>query len=312
MEKFENIAVYGGGGWGCALACQVARTQNQAMLYLRSEQTASEIANHHTNKKYLGDATFAANIIPTTNLEKILSCDLIIIAVSSCSFAQVITTLKNADLNPNTALLVATKGLSNSPVELLSDKLKSCLKNPFAFISGPNFAKEVVADLLTPATIAAEDLELANKISRSLASPNFILNTTQDIITVQIAGAMKNIIAIKSGMFEGYGYKENAKAGLITDGLKEIMDLSIAMGGESSTMLTPAVLGDLMLTCYSQTSRNTKFGYEFAKATDHTSFLNSYPHLIEGKESAPLVLALAEKYHVKLPIIASVVEALKS
>ena len=123
---------------------------------------------------------------------------------------------------------------------------------------------------------------------------------------------MKNIIAIKSGMYEGYGYKENAKAGLITDGLKEMMELAIAMGGEPGTIFTSAVLGDLMLTCYSQTSRNTKFGYEFAKATDHASFLNFYPHLIEGKESAPLVLALAEKYNVNLPIVASVVEALKS
>jgi len=312
MEKFNDIAVYGGGGWGCALACQVARVQNQAILYLRNEQIAAEIEKHHTNKKYLGDRALAANIIPTTNLGKILSRDLIIIAVSSYSFAQAITTLKNAGLNPNTTLLIATKGLSSAPVELLSDKLKPCLQNPFAFISGPNFAKEVVADLLTPATIASSDLGLANKISRSLASQNFVLNITQDIITVQIAGAMKNIIAIKSGMYEGYGYKENAKSGLITDGLKEIMDLSIAMGGAMSTMLTSAVLGDLMLTCYSQTSRNTKFGYEFAKSRDPLSFLKSYPHLIEGKESAPLVLALAEKYNVNLPIVASVAEALKS
>ena len=312
MNKFKNIAVYGGGGWGCALACQVARVQNQAILYLRSEQIASEIEKQHTNTKYLGDAVLAANIIPSTDLKNILTCDLIIIAVSSYSFAQAITSLKNAGLNPNTTLLIATKGLSDNPVELLSDKIKSSIPNAFAFISGPNFAREVVANLLTPATIASSDLDLAKKIALTLASENFITSVTQDIITVQIAGAMKNIIAIRSGMFEGYGYRENAKAGLITDGLKEIEDLSRAMGGEFDTLLTPAVLGDLMLTCYSQTSRNTKFGYEFAKACDPKSFFKSYPHLIEGKESAPLVLTLAEKYNVKLPIIVSVVEALKS
>ena len=312
MKQFNNIAIYGGGGWGCALACQVARVKPHALLHLRNTQIAAEIANNHTNKKYLGDALLAKNIKPTTDLNEILPCDLIIIAVSSYSFTEVIDNLKIVGLNPNTPLLIATKGLSGNPVELLSDKLKSSLANPFAFISGPNFAREVVADQLTPVTIASSDLELAEKIAASIASKNFVPSTTQDIITVQIAGAIKNIIAIKSGMYEGYGYKENAKAGLITQGLKEITDLATALGGDFKTLLEPAVLGDLMLTCYSQTSRNTKFGYELAKAEDPASFLKSYPHLIEGKESAPLVLELARKHNIELQIVTSVVQALKS
>lgn len=312
QNKFRSIAVYGGGGWGTALTTQIARNYAEVPLFLRNSEIAEEIANHHTNSKYLGsDIILSERIKPTTDLKHILNQEVIILAIPSYAFSNTIKLLKQSALNPSTILLIATKGLVPSPTRLLSEEIKSLLPNPFAFISGPNFAREVANDLLTPATIACEDIELADRLARSIESQNFTITTTSDIVTIQIAGAVKNIIAIKSGMYEALGHKENAKAGLITGGFKEILILSKHFGGDFETILESAVLGDLLLTCYSKTSRNTKFGYEFALSLEQKTFLANYPYLVEGAESARLILEWIRLYHLDLPIISSVAEELQ-
>jgi glycerol-3-phosphate dehydrogenase (NAD(P)+) len=311
MSSFSKIGVCGGGSWGTALACQVARCQKNAILFLRDEQVMREIKHHHTNSKYFGDVLLPANIEPTNDLRDIIDHELIIIAVPSNSLVGLLQEMKDTGLDSKTVLLIATKGLSSNPAQFFADKIKMMLPNQLGFISGPNFASEVVQDLLTMATIGCSNLKLAERISASLASKNFRLSVTDDIITMQIAGAVKNIIAIKSGMYEAIGHKENARAGLIAQGAKEIAVLSRFFGGKIDTLFEPAVLGDLVLTCSSKTSRNNKFGYELAQQNgDVDQFLKNYPHLVEGVESTKLILKLIGKNDLDLPIIFSVAKIL--
>jgi len=310
MDKFRRIGVYGGGSWGSALACQIARCNEKVPLFLRSIDVINEILNNNTITKYFGDFLLPKNIIPSNNILSLLDQEVVIIAVPSASFSSAMETLKKANLSPDIVLLIATKGIGSDPVELFADKIRSNFSNPIAFISGPNFAKEVAMDFLSSVTIASVDINLAKKLEYSLKSDNFIITTSDDIITLQIAGAMKNIIAIKSGMYDASGYGENAKAWLITEGLREIMILSKTLNGKGDILISPAVLGDLVLTCYSKTSRNTKFGYELYKQKNIDEFLQNHPYLVEGVESAKLVIHFVEKYNLDLPIVSSVAEAL--
>jgi glycerol-3-phosphate dehydrogenase (NAD(P)+) len=312
MDKFQNVAICGGGSWGSALACHVARIKTGVKLFLRDKTIIDEIINQHSNTKYLGNIALPSNIYPSDDLASIIDSEVIIISIPSLYFINVLNDLKDAGLKSSTVLLIATKGIIGSPAQLLSDKIASSLQNKFAFLGGPNFAKEVAQNLLTPVTISSKDIELANKLKASLEADTFVISITDDIVTTQIAGALKNVIAIKSGMYDALGYKENAKAGLITDGLREIMLLSQALGGKFNTMMEQAVLGDLILTCYSKTSRNTRFGYELTLQKNPSEFVQNYPTLVEGKESASLAMELAQKYDLNLPIISSVAAATKA
>lgn len=309
MNKFKNILIIGAGSWGSALACQVARSNARVTLLSRNQKIVDEILTYHTNSKYLGNAKLPDNIFPTCNID-LSGQEIIIIAVPSHAFNEVLNLLKSASLSSSTVLLIATKGLSGDPTQLISNKIKTLFTNPIAFIAGPNFANEVANNLLTYANIASEDIDLAKNLSIDLMTPNFIINPIDDIITIQIAGCIKNIIAIKSGIYEASGYKENAKAGLITEGLREISTLSKALGGKHDSLIEPAVIGDLILTCYSQTSRNTKFGYELALNNNKIEFLQNYPYLVEGVHSTKLILDLMSKYKLDLPIVYSVAKDL--
>jgi glycerol-3-phosphate dehydrogenase (NAD(P)+) len=310
MNKFNRIGVYGGGSWGAALACQAARCNEIVQLFLRNQDVINEISQQGTIGKYFDDMALPSNINPSSNISLLLDQEVIIIAIPSTAFNSTVLALKEVSLSPETVLLIATKGIGSDPIELFSDKIKAILPNPIAFISGPNLAKEVAKNSLSSATIAAHDINLADKLANSLTSDNFIVTTTDDIITMQIAGAMKNIIAIKSGIYDAKGYGENARAWLVTEGLKEIMLLSKALGGRCDIITSPAVLGDLVLTCYSKTSRNTRFGYEFYQHKDRNKFLKSYTYLVEGLESMKLVLYIARKYNLELPIVTSVAKLL--
>ncbi|WP_375319459.1 NAD(P)H-dependent glycerol-3-phosphate dehydrogenase [Candidatus Tisiphia endosymbiont of Oplodontha viridula] len=316
MKKFKNIAVYGGGSWGTALACQVARCYEDVPVLVRENNIIEEILNNRTNSKYLGsDIMLPSNITPCSNLSDILDKEVIIIAVPSFVFQETLEILKDAGISESVALLVATKGFGRDPTELLSDKVKAILPaNPLAFIAGPNLAKEVAQDLLTSVTIASLDVNLARRLAISLASQQFKVTITDYVVVMQVASAVKNIIAIKSGWYDAKGYGQNAKAGLITQGLQEIKMLSEAIDGEfgdASILCAPGILGDLVLTCYSKESRNTRFGYELGKNLDVKNFLNQNLYLVEGLESARLVLDLIRKYDLVLPVIESVIKELK-
>ncbi|MDG1436627.1 MAG: NAD(P)H-dependent glycerol-3-phosphate dehydrogenase [Rickettsiaceae bacterium] len=306
MQK--SFTVIGGGSWGTALACLVARATGKSGLYVIENNTVDEINNNHQNKKYLGDIVLPSGIKATSDITNIISSDVIIIAVPSYAFESTLLQIKDSGLRKDTTLLIATKGLCENPSQLFSDKIEQELDNVYAFISGPNFAKEVAEDKFTSITISSKNIKIAKEIADILKTPNLDVTTSDDIITVQIASIVKNIVAIKSGILQASGFVENAKAWLISNGLQEISSISKRLGGKAETLCLPAVIGDLLLTCYSVTSRNTKFGYEFHQNNYSKDFLNNYPILVEGVSSARLLsnFLKAKQIELNLPIIKSI------
>jgi len=315
MNNFTDFSVIGSGSWGSAIACHLARIHTSVKIYSDSQEVAEEINNKKLNTKYLGSISLPSNLVATDKIEEIVDSEIIFIVVPSSAFGILLEQLKQYDIPSTTIFVIATKGISSDPVELLSEKFKKEFSNPFAFFSGPNFAKEVALGKFTSATISSEDLILANNLAKNLSTPYFEISTTNDIITIQIASIVKNIVAIKSGILEASEAGDNAKAWLVTKALQEILQISKALGGRQETLLEPAVVGDLILTSYSQTSRNTKFGFELYQNHYSRDFISSYPMLVEGVEAAKLIKSLTLKCNIKLsdlPIINSVVEVLQS
>ncbi|MCX4079643.1 NAD(P)H-dependent glycerol-3-phosphate dehydrogenase [Rickettsia rhipicephali] len=310
MNKLKNIAVYGGGSFGTSLASLAAQNCNNVTLFLRDEAIAKEILHNKTNVKYLGNIKLPAHLQATTNLDIIKDFELIIIAVPSYAFDDSIKLLKTHSISKDNTLLIATKGFARNPTALFSDRLKTLLPHsPTAFFAGPNLAKELAKNLPASASIASLDIDIANKIAYNLSAKIFTTNVSSDIVTLQVAGALKNIFAIKSGIDLARKQGENARATLIVAALKEIAILSQALGGmqkNSDILLEVGVVGDLVLTCYSLGSRNTKFGYELGISSDKKKFLQEYKELVEGREALKLVLDLIKKYNLHMPIISKV------
>ncbi|KAJ6644984.1 Threonylcarbamoyladenosine tRNA methylthiotransferase MtaB, partial [Pseudolycoriella hygida] len=303
-----KILVYGGGSWGSALACQVARCYNSVNILLRDNNILQEMETSRTNKKYLGEnVRLPSNIFPSSQISAILEKEVIILALPSYAFTSSLNVLKEAGISPNVVLLVATKGFGKNPTELLSDKVKSILPlNPLAFISGPNLAVEVAKNLPTSVTIASPDIGVAKRLALSLRSEQFKVSITDYFVPIQVAGAVKNIIAIKSGLYDARNYGQNSKATLITDALQEIKILSEAIDGElgdNSILCAPGILGDLILTCYSKESRNTRFGYELGSQKDPDKFLKENSYLVEGREAAKLVFKNLPQAFYKLILL---------
>lgn len=314
MNNFSKFSVIGSGSWGSAIACHIARIHKSVKIYSDSKEIVADINNNKVNTKYLGSIPLPNNIIATDKIAEITDSEVIFIVVPSSGFADILERLKEYDIPSTIVFVIATKGISSNPIEMLSERFKRERSNPFAFFSGPNFAKEVALEKFTSATISSENLELADNLARNLSTPYFEISTTSDIITIQIAAIVKNIVAIKSGILGASEAGENAKAWLITKALKEISQISKAIGGRQETLLEPAVVGDLILTSYSQASRNTKFGFELHQNNYSKDFIASYPTLVEGVEAAKLIKTLVLKYNIKLsdlPIINSVVNAVQ-
>ncbi|MEA0970236.1 NAD(P)H-dependent glycerol-3-phosphate dehydrogenase [Candidatus Megaera venefica] len=306
MKKLKNFAVIGGGSWGTALACLVARVYGSALIYTPEVNIVDEINNHHKNSKYLDDTALPSGITATVSLLDVASYDVIILAVPSQAFEIVIQELKQIGLSSKTVFLIATKGMCQEPLQLFSTKMEQEFDNPYVFISGPNFAKEVAVGNFASITITSKDQPLARYIADELSSEQLDVSVSTDIITVQIAGIVKNIIAIKSGILMAQGYGENARAWLVSKGLEEIAIISKALGGNQESLTLPAVIGDLVLTSYSTTSRNTKFGYEFHQNNYSKEFLANYPVLVEGASAAKLLHSFVSNYNLDLPMTSSV------
>lgn len=311
MDIFKSIAVYGGGSWGTALACQISKRFSKVDLFIRNTNVINEILYYNTNSEYLNNIKLPKGIIPLDNLSKIVNKEVIVVAVPSQAIKSVLNSFKEAKISQDTLLLIAAKGFISNPACLVSEYVKCSLPNKLAFIAGPNFAKEVAQGMFTSVTIASEDINCARKLAKSLVTKNFEVNITDDVITIQVAGALKNIIAIMSGVYTAKGYGDNARASLITKGMQEIKILSEALGGKSDTLLSNAVIGDLVLTCYSKVSRNTTFGYELEKKKNIKELLISYPYLTEGIESTKLAIEWIRKHKLDLPIIISIARKLK-
>ncbi len=308
----KSISILGAGSWGTALALQAARNGCETMLWGHNPQHISQMQQARENQRYLTGFKFPDNLYLTDNLQQAVSfSQLILLAVPSHAFKNTLTAIQPF-LTENSQIAWATKGFDSDTGELLSQVSLSILGSEIktAVISGPTFAKEVAAGLPTALTIASNSESLANQLTDILHNHCFRIYTSSDIIGVQVGGACKNVLAIAAGIADGLGFGANTRAALITRGLNEIMRLGIKLNGQADTFMGLTGLGDLILTCTDNQSRNRRFGLALGQGQSQQQALNEIAQEVEGIGAAREAYLLSKHYQVEMPITEQVYKVL--
>jgi glycerol-3-phosphate dehydrogenase (NAD(P)+) len=298
-----QIAVLGAGSWGTALAIQFARAGRTTTLWGRDvpQMRAMESARH--NDRYLPDAVFPESLNVQSELRTALRARDVLFAVPSHALRSSLEE-SAPHLRNDARVAWATKGFELAtgllPHEVAAEVLGPTV--PLAVISGPTFAKEVGAGLPTAMTIAASDMVFATELAQSISAHNFRAYTSADIVGVEVGGAVKNVLAIGAGISDGLGYGANTRIALIARGLAEMMRLGVALGAQKDTFMGLAGLGDLVLTCTDDLSRNRRFGLALARGLSTDSALESIGQVVEGFLAAKAVRNVAARKHVEMPI----------
>jgi glycerol-3-phosphate dehydrogenase (NAD(P)+) len=300
----QKIAILGAGSWGTALAILAARNGCQVLLWGHNPDHVASLNQHRQNLRYLPGQPFPDNITVTADLKVVAQfSDLILVCVPSHVFKQTLLALKPYRTD-NIAIAWATKGFNPDDGCLLHDVVADVFgkQTPSALLSGPTFAREVAADLPTAITIAANQTEFAHHLSTIFHSERFRTYTSTDLIGVEVGGAVKNVLAIAAGIADGLGFGANTRAALITRGLNEIIRLGIKLGGKRETFMGLAGLGDLILTCTDNQSRNRRFGLALGQGKNRDEIAKEIGQEIEGISAAKETYLLALKYGIDMPI----------
>ncbi|MBV7435447.1 NAD(P)-dependent glycerol-3-phosphate dehydrogenase [Cardiobacteriaceae bacterium TAE3-ERU3] len=299
----QRIAVLGAGSWGTALALQLARNQHDVTLWGHRAEHISALQNARENTHYLPGIPFPDNLHVSSDLvQSITDNDVILAVVPSHAFADLLKAVKpHLGKRP---FMWAIKGFEAGSGRLLSDVFADIIgaDHPHAMLAGPSFAKEVAANQPTAVTIAAPNLELAEQFAAHFHGSVFLCYTSCDLIGVQIAGAVKNVIAIATGIADGIGCGANARAALITRGLREISRLAEALGADPATMSGLAGMGDLVLTATDNQSRNRRFGLALGKGITPEQAKAEIGQVVEGEGATFDTWILANRLGVRMPI----------
>lgn len=297
------IAVIGAGSWGTALAIQFARAGRPVHLWGRNPAQQQTMQRERRNARYLPDAAFPDSLTVSVDLTQALqNADDVLVAAPSHALRSVLTQLKPL-LQPDMRLCWATKGFElqtgKLPHQVAQDVLGSIR---MAVLSGPTFAKEVGAGLPTAMTVAASDADYAMELAQSISSENFRAYTSTDIVGVEVGGAVKNVLAIGAAICDGLQFGANTRIALITRGLKEMTRLGLALGAQAETFMGLAGLGDLVLTCTDNQSRNRRFGLAFAAGQSAAQAQADIGQVVEGVGASVAVMQVAEQHQVDMPI----------
>ena len=298
------IAVLGAGSWGTALALQFARSGRKVRLWGRDAAQLADISKTRENRKYLPGAPFPDNIEIETDLGTCLDgATDVLVAVPSHGFRDILTEARPL-LDAEARVCWATKGFELStgmlPHQVAIEILGA--DRPMAVLSGPTFAKEVGEGLPTAMTIAANDPEFAGDLARTLSGDNFRAYTSQDMVGVEVGGAVKNVLAIGAGISDGLGFGANTRIALINRGLVEMMRLGVALGAKSDTFMGLAGMGDLVLTCTDDLSRNRRMGLALAAGKSIDEAQAEIQQVVEGVLAAKAVNEVADELDVVMPI----------
>jgi glycerol-3-phosphate dehydrogenase (NAD(P)+) len=303
------MAVIGAGSWGTALAIQLARAGHPVQLWGRDAAQIDSMRRSRRNTRYLADAAFPKNLEVTGDLNAALKgARDAVIAVPSHAFRSILQDI--APLLPSTTRIAwATKGFELSSGKLPHQVVSEILHHRAgAVLSGPTFAKEVGAGLPTALTVASRDENFSKQLALSLSGPNFRAYTQTDIMGVEVGGAVKNVIAIGSGIADGAGFGANTRVALITRGLAEMMRLGVQLGAARGTFMGLAGLGDLVLTCTDDQSRNRRFGMALGRGESLAQAHAAIDQVVEGISAAQAVCAVAQRLAVDMPICREVHE----
>jgi glycerol-3-phosphate dehydrogenase (NAD(P)+) len=305
MTTAQNIAVLGAGAWGTALAIHLARNQHRVRLWGHNPQSIRTMQEARCNARYLPDALFPDALELHSDLGTALhDCELTLIVIPSSGFRSFLRDLRPHLDRAHPRIAWASKGLETGTAKRLDQVFDEELPNyaPPAIISGPTFAREVAAGLPTAVTVASHDCAFAEHIAGLLHSPSFRAYRVDDVIGVELGGALKNVLAIAAGIADGLHFGANARAALITRGLAEIMRLAEVMGARRETLMGLAGLGDLVLTCTDNQSRNRRFGLLLAEGKTVQEALAHIGQAVEGLPSAREAWHLAQRHDVDMPI----------
>ncbi|MDQ2899852.1 MAG: NAD(P)-dependent glycerol-3-phosphate dehydrogenase [Acidobacteriota bacterium] len=303
----KRLAIIGGGSWGTALAIVLAPRCSRIRLWIYEPDLARRVADTRLNDVYLPGLTVPPNVSVTNSLPEALDGTEAVLGVMPSHLAREIYREMLPSLTPGMVFVSATKGLENGTSLRVSQVIQAVVGERFAprvgVLSGPTFAREVAGGNPTALVIASEDAELAHCIQTWFSGPTFRLYTSPDPTGVEIGAALKNVIALGAGVCSGLGLGHNTLAALITRGLAEMTRLAIAMGGHARTLSGLAGLGDLILTCTGDLSRNRQVGIELAAGRMLSEIVSSMRMVAEGIKTTSSAAELARRHGVDLPIV---------
>ncbi len=298
----QKIAVLGAGSWGTALAINCSRVaEQQVYLWGHNPKHIDSLKKHRENTRYLPDISFPNNLTPTDDIGVIYDCDMVLLVVPSFAFRETLERIK--PYIAHQAVGWAIKGFDKNTNDLLSHTFTQIFPDSdYAIVAGPSFAKEVANGLPTAITVAGNHLHFAYDFANFLHNKTLRTYTTDDVIGVQIGGALKNVIAIAAGIADGLGFGANTRAALITRGLTEINRMAYQAGAKQETLMGLSGLGDLMLTATDDLSRNRRFGLLLGQGHNITETLDIIGQTVEGIDTAKEAHAYAQKHQVRTPI----------
>ena len=305
-ERGWRISVIGAGSWGTALADLLASKGHDVTLWVREEEVLRQIRDERQNSVFLPDVPLSPHLRPVRSLKEALEeRELVVLVVPSHVIRVVL-----ADMRPHVrremGLVSATKGIENGTLMTVSEMVRETLPNQdlgrFACISGPSFAREVARGFPTAVTAACTDAEYARILQGVFSTETFRVYASQDIVGAQLGGALKNVIALGAGVSDGLGFGHNARAALITRGLAEITRLAVSMGANPHTLAGLAGMGDLVLTCTGDLSRNRTVGLKIGRGEALGEITSAMSMVAEGVKTARSAYELGRKVGVELPI----------
>jgi glycerol-3-phosphate dehydrogenase (NAD(P)+) len=310
----SKVAVLGSGSWGTALAKVLAEKGDETHLWTRRQELADAVNSSHVNEKYLPGARLPDNLIATTDMKTALAGASMVVFVAPSHATREVAKMAAEYIPQNSSVVSATKGIENESLnfmdEVLEQELPEHARKHLAYLSGPSFAKELAAHLPTAVVIASRHRETADHVMRRFHSPYLRLYSSDDVIGVECGGALKNVIAIAAGAIDGLGLGHNTRAMLITRGLAEVARLSLARGGSALTLAGLAGMGDLVLTCTGELSRNRTVGMELGKGKKLGQVLAGLGHVAEGVKTSKSAYDLSVKLGVDMPITKEVYQVL--
>lgn len=304
MTTAPSVAVLGAGSWGTALAALIVRHGHPVVLWGRDADSIAAIDQRHENPRYLPGIALPDDLRATTDLAAALrDADLVLVVVPSHAFAETMHAAA-AHRPAHAGVAWATKGFEPGSGRFLHEVAGEILGEsvPLAVVTGPSFAKEVAIGLPTALTVHSDSADFAQQVADVLHGPAFRAYTGNDMVGAELGGAMKNVLAVATGVADGMNLGLNARAGLITRGLNEMLRLSAAIGAQPETLMGLAGLGDLVLTCTGDLSRNRRLGLALGRGQSIADAVREIGQVVESVQTADEVMRQAQRHGVELPI----------
>lgn len=302
-QTFKKTSIIGAGAWGTALALTASYNGGDVVLWTYLEKEAAAIRETRRSLVAAPEAKeLPENVLVTSKWEDVAGSDLVIVVVPSVVMRSVAQSLKDVGLAKNVAVVSCTKGIEKDTNLLMTEILAEYLTCPIGALSGPNHAEDIVMEQPSLTLVGFEDIEIASAVQRRLNTPYLRIYTTSDVVSMQLGGAMKNVYALASGICAGLGLGDNARAALATRALAEMTRMGIARGGSMDTFMGLSGMGDLVVTCYSEHSRNLTAGRMIAQGVPVSECQQRIGQVVEGIPNTLSTYQLARKLGVRTPL----------